>query len=188
VRLQGACGRAAVTVAALVLLAQQPATAQQSTFERYIDRPGLDYRSFDMQKPDPKACQRACLFEQQCKAWTYVRRGFQGKVARCWLKSSVPRGGPSRCCDSGVIVGRPESAVASARPVAKEDYSRAIARYTETIRRDPTSAPAYRDRAIAYEKLGRKAEAISDYRKVLLLDPADKLAAEGLQRLGAKPF
>jgi hypothetical protein len=35
--------------------------------------------------------------------------------------------------------------------------------------------------------LGRKVEAIADYRKALLLDPTDKVAIAGLNRLGAKP-
>jgi tetratricopeptide (TPR) repeat protein len=172
----------------LALLGHNPAAAQQSIFERHIDRPGFDYRSFNMQKSDPKGCERACLLEPQCKAWTYVRPGIQGNQARCWLKASVPRGGPSRCCDSGIIVGRPASAKISPKNADKEDYDRAIAKYTEAIRRDPAFAPSYRDRAIAYEKLGRRAEAIADYRKALLLDSSDRPATEGLARLGAKPF
>ncbi|MCZ7656381.1 MAG: tetratricopeptide repeat protein [Xanthobacteraceae bacterium] len=58
----------------------------------------------------------------------------------------------------------------------------------EAIRRDATAASPYRNRAMLYEQMGRKAEAVADYRKTLLLDPADRQAAEGLQRLGAKPF
>jgi predicted TPR repeat methyltransferase len=42
-------------------------------------------------------------------------------------------------------------------------------------------------RAAANEKLGKKDQAIADYRKVLALDPSDKKSAEGLKRLGAAP-
>jgi hypothetical protein len=69
-----------------------------------IDRAGGDYRSFEIQ-PDNSgaACATACKGEQQCHAWTYVRPGYQGAVAHCYLKSKVtiPRHKP--CCLSGVI-------------------------------------------------------------------------------------
>ena len=69
-----------------------------------------------------------------------------------------------------------------------DEYRHAIDKYSKAIRRDATSASAYRNRAIAYEHLGRISEAISDYRKALLLDPRDTVASEGLKRLGARPF
>lgn len=70
----------------------------------------------------------------------------------------------------------------------KKNYDRAIADYNEAIRLDPSFERAYRLRALAYERIGRKDDAISDYRKSLLLNPSEKLAIEGLKRLGAKPF
>ncbi|MCZ7656380.1 MAG: tetratricopeptide repeat protein [Xanthobacteraceae bacterium] len=73
-------------------------------------------------------------------------------------------------------------------PAPSEEDRTALAELDEAIRRDATSASPYRDRAMLYERMGRKAEAVADYRKALLLDPADRQAAEGLQRLGAKPF
>jgi hypothetical protein len=69
-----------------------------------IDRAGGDYKSFDTQ-PDNSgaACAAACKGEQQCRAWTYVRPGYQGAAAHCYLKAKVtiPRHKP--CCLSGVI-------------------------------------------------------------------------------------
>jgi len=69
-----------------------------------IDRAGGDYKSFDTQ-PDNSgaACAAACKGEQQCRAWTYVRPGYQGAAAHCYLKSKVtiPRHKP--CCLSGVV-------------------------------------------------------------------------------------
>jgi hypothetical protein len=69
-----------------------------------IDRAGGDYRSFETQ-PDSSgaACATACKSEQQCRAWTYVRPGYLGAAAHCYLKSKVtiPRRKP--CCLSGVI-------------------------------------------------------------------------------------
>jgi tetratricopeptide (TPR) repeat protein len=163
--------------AMLVLSGHQYAFAQQSTFERRTDRPGLDYRNFELAAPDPAACRSACLSAPECQAWTYVRPGVQGPKARCWLKSAVPRRGTSSCCVSGVVTGRPAT-----------DYSQLIESYSKEIQRDPASPSAYRNRAFAYERLGRKKNAIADYRKALLLEPADTGATAGLARLGAKPF
>ena len=63
---------------------------------------------------------------------------------------------------------------------ALEDADQAIAV-------DPTYAAAYDTRAHIYEILNKRADAIADYRKSLLLDPHDSKAHysfEGLQRLG----
>ncbi len=70
--------------------------------EYEIDRPGSDYRNFDLEQADPAICQKACSKEAKCKAWTYVKPGIQGPKARCWLKHSVPKATPSQFCISGV--------------------------------------------------------------------------------------
>jgi PAN domain len=69
-----------------------------------IDRAGGDYKTFDTQ-PDNSgaACAAACKNDQQCRAWTYTRPGYQGAAAHCYLKAKVtiPRHKP--CCLSGVV-------------------------------------------------------------------------------------
>jgi hypothetical protein len=71
-----------------------------------IDRAGGDYRSFEI-SPDPSGstCRAACEAEARCRAWTYLRPGYQGvgSPARCYLKDRVlpPRRRP--CCVSGVV-------------------------------------------------------------------------------------
>jgi hypothetical protein len=69
-----------------------------------IDRTGGDYKSFEMQ-PDPtgKACQEACEADDHCRTWTYMRPGYDGPPARCFLKDRLtpPRHKP--CCLSGVV-------------------------------------------------------------------------------------
>lgn len=67
-----------------------------------VDRPGSDYRNFDIEGP-PAACQTACGRENECRAWTYVRAGYQGPQPRCWLKFGVPPPTASECCVSGVV-------------------------------------------------------------------------------------
>jgi len=70
-----------------------------------VDRPGSDYRSFDLGYPRPEDCQNACLAEPQCAAFTYVNPGVQGPNARCWLKNQVPQPVANGCCVSGAKYG-----------------------------------------------------------------------------------
>ena len=72
--------------------------------EYSIDRNGGDYRSID-QPSDPTglSCKTACEGEARCRAWTYLRPGYGGPAAKCFLKDQVkpPRRRP--CCISGVV-------------------------------------------------------------------------------------
>jgi len=90
--------------------------AQSGGFEYNIDRPGRDYRDFDLSRPDPSLCRDACAGDPQCKAYTYVKPGFQRSSSRCWLKSSVPDAIRSDCCVSGVKGEGPREQTASRTP------------------------------------------------------------------------
>ncbi|MGJ5202446.1 PAN domain-containing protein [Bradyrhizobium sp. HKCCYLR20261] len=86
--------------------------------ETSIDRPGGDYRSFDIKttdlkggdkaekaadkggekaadKKDEKAadaeeiCKAACTGDNKCRAWTFARPGYAGKEAHCFLKKEI---------------------------------------------------------------------------------------------------
>ncbi|MCU0290389.1 MAG: PAN domain-containing protein [Thermoanaerobaculaceae bacterium] len=70
--------------------------------ESGTDRPGSDYRDFDLVEARPERCRAACSQEPRCLAFTYVHPGVQGPSARCWLKSEVPPAKASDCCISGV--------------------------------------------------------------------------------------
>ena len=65
-------------------------TAQTGTYDYDIDRPGGDYRNFELQAADPRLCANQCAAESACRAWTYVKPGVQGRLPRCWLKNTVP--------------------------------------------------------------------------------------------------
>jgi hypothetical protein len=75
---------------------------QIQIMENNTDRPGSDYRDFDLATPDPNLCFLACNSESQCKAFTYVRPGYQGSNAHCWLKNNIPNPVAADCCISGV--------------------------------------------------------------------------------------
>ena len=81
----------------------------------------------------------------------------------------------------------PRLLTAAARCFAsKGDHNRAIADYTEAIRFEPGStSDAYNNRGISYKALGRRAEAIADFRKAQSIDPADQVSREQLRGLGA---
>lgn len=66
------------------------------------NRPGADYKDFDLSAANPALCQASCSSDVACQAWTYVRPGVQGPNARCWLKSTAPPATTSDCCISGL--------------------------------------------------------------------------------------
>lgn len=94
---QTGSGRIAATVPSKTALK----TTAQAFMEFNMDRPGSDYRDFDLNKPEPNLCAAACAKETQCKAWTYIKPGFQGPNARCWLKDEVPDQIENEGCISG---------------------------------------------------------------------------------------
>ena len=69
-----------------------------------IDRYGGDYRNFEL-TPDPSglSCKQACEKDDKCRAWTYLRPGYNGPAARCFLKEKVTRPRRKPCCISGVV-------------------------------------------------------------------------------------
>jgi len=81
-----------------------------ATMDVNVDRPGSDYRSFDLASGLPEECRDTCVTEPQCLAFTFVNPGVQGPSARCWLKNSVPQATASNCCISGVKNAQPAQA------------------------------------------------------------------------------
>lgn len=80
---------------------------RSSGFSWGIDRPGADYRSFELATEEPALCEQACSEDDDCRAFTYVRPGVQGDAPRCWLKDAVPEPVESECCASGVRAESP---------------------------------------------------------------------------------
>ena len=114
---------AVVVVMATCCLWAPPSMA----WEQNVDRPGMDYRNFDLNVADPGLCEKACMDDEKCKAYTYVKPGVQGPKARCWLKHSVPQARGNDCCVSGVkqapaaqplLQGQPELHTTQAKPMA----------------------------------------------------------------------
>ncbi len=69
-----------------------------------IDRFGGDYRNFELAADATGlSCKSACDGDKHCRAWTYVRPGYAGASARCFLKSKITRPRHKPCCISGVV-------------------------------------------------------------------------------------
>jgi hypothetical protein len=87
----------------LLLFSLNPSNsaAAPTNLEIGIDRPGGDYRNFDI-APNPEVCKAACEAEERCQAYAYSHPGVVGPSARCWLKEAAPLPVQSNCCNSGV--------------------------------------------------------------------------------------
>lgn len=69
-----------------------------------IDRLGGDYREFSVAAdPSGAGCNAACEGDDKCRAWTYVRPGYIGSSARCYLKNKITKPRHKPCCISGVV-------------------------------------------------------------------------------------
>jgi hypothetical protein len=74
------------------------------SIEFSIDRFGGDFRSFDIAAdPTGATCVKACQADVRCRAFTYVRPGYGGASARCYLKDRITRPRRKPCCISGVV-------------------------------------------------------------------------------------
>ncbi|MCJ7442978.1 MAG: PAN domain-containing protein, partial [Methanotrichaceae archaeon] len=83
-------------------LTAPPQAPTQVSIMDNTDLPGADYKSFDLKEADPNLCARACIDDPQCRAFVYGKPGYQGPIARCWLKNGLPSQIQSECCMSGV--------------------------------------------------------------------------------------
>lgn len=94
----------ALALASCVGMSTPTGTTTQGLYgemEENENRLGNDYSSFDLEAADPQLCQTACEKDTKCRAFTYVKPGWQGPAAKCWLKDVVPPIQPHECCTSG---------------------------------------------------------------------------------------
>lgn len=87
------------------LAVADPARVPQWSEQDNFDLPGFDLDRFEMARGRKDVCAEECKQNPLCRAYTFVRPGFQGKRAVCWLKSDVPKPKPSNCCISGKLDG-----------------------------------------------------------------------------------
>ena len=66
------------------------------------DRYGSDYYREEMLGSDPTSCKQLCVNDPNCVSFSFVRPGYQGENAVCYLKSSAPPAYENICCISGL--------------------------------------------------------------------------------------
>jgi tetratricopeptide (TPR) repeat protein len=67
------------------------------------------------------------------------------------------------------------------------DYIAAFTDFDRAVALEPERGAHYRMRGVAHEFLGRRVQAVADYRTALMKDETDREARDRLARLGAKP-
>jgi PAN domain len=77
------------------------ASAQGDVSRANTDRPGNDFRNVAL-RGNAADCRNLCLKEPNCRAWTFVKAGFHGPSARCFLKNPTPPAFANSCCTSGI--------------------------------------------------------------------------------------
>lgn len=87
--------------AVALLMAVTPAYSA-GDLEWNTDRPGYDYKGFDLPLDNPLMCKEACAGEPACKAYTYVKAGVLSVNSRCYLKNAVPNSMQNTATISGV--------------------------------------------------------------------------------------
>ena len=93
----GRLGAAAVPLAMVVFVST--AARAQGTFEVDTNRWGGDIAHFQI-GANPQDCQRACVQENRCVAWTYAQA-----AQRCYLKGSAQTPTPLKGAISGLVRG-----------------------------------------------------------------------------------
>jgi hypothetical protein len=88
--------------AAVAATALWASLALADGIEYETDRPGSDYKSFEVPSADYVQCHVACRDDETCKAWTYVKSGPNTPTPLCFLKNAVPDAVKNDCCTSGV--------------------------------------------------------------------------------------
>ena len=90
-----------MVLATIVFILSILFVGQTSAIEMDTDRPGMNYKNFDLLRNHPTLCESECIKDANCMAWTYVKPGIQGSSARCWLKRGIPSPVKNTCCVSG---------------------------------------------------------------------------------------
>ncbi len=69
-----------------------------------VNLPGSDIRNMSLVDGSPAQCERECISDRRCKAWSFVLPGVQGPLAQCWLKDNASiQGVPDPKVTSGII-------------------------------------------------------------------------------------
>ena len=77
-----------------------------STVEFGTDRPGNDYRVFNVPPENFSTCLAACQADSRCQAWSYESSNAQRPNGVCWQKNPAPAQVAKQITTSGVVLAR----------------------------------------------------------------------------------
>jgi len=100
----------------LVFLLHLPYASFGQKLEENTARHGADFRDFDLPSPDPLLCRKACVEDNLCRSFTYLKpNNVPGspQVAHCWLKAGIPAAKRDPAFVSGVV---PEKTLPPGKP------------------------------------------------------------------------
>src|SRR5262249_45456486 len=80
--------------------------SQQVRIETDTNRPGGDYKDYDIREGGAEVCQADCARDASCGSFTFVKPGIRGRFGHCFLKRGTPKPVADRCCISGVKATR----------------------------------------------------------------------------------
>jgi hypothetical protein len=89
-----------------VTVAKPSSSPSGSTVEFGTDRPGSDYRVFDVPAENFSSCLAACQADSGCQAWSYESSNAQRPNGVCWLKNPAPAQVAKQITTSGVVLAR----------------------------------------------------------------------------------
>jgi len=79
---------------------------RQGRLEPDTNRPGGDYKDYDVREGGAEVCQADCTKDASCGSFTFVKPGIRGRFGHCFLKRGAPGPVADRCCISGVKSAR----------------------------------------------------------------------------------
>jgi hypothetical protein len=90
-----------LAAAALAAVLATSALAADPAVRENTDFTGDDIEWFDLPRPWIELCRQACVNNNACRAWTYLKPDERGPLASCWLKSGPGQATSNPCCTSG---------------------------------------------------------------------------------------
>jgi hypothetical protein len=97
-----------ISILSVLILLAVAGMANAQQVNEYCNRPGGDYRVFDLKRDYWSDCMNACEHYEKCKAWSYRKPGCCEKGScpgRCYLKSRVTPAIYDKCYVCGVKEG-----------------------------------------------------------------------------------
>ncbi len=156
---------------------------------RYYDSLGTYYLQLYEYRRDPKDFESAISTLREAVAFEPSEADHRVFLANAFLTNPTPSNlkEAKRILEDTLANVRPRSVPAlfllAEENRMEKNYAEAIALYRDVLAFDSKHDSSLLGLGVSYESLGNKKEALYNYRKVISIDPNNKLAKEGIKRL-----